>query len=376
MGLRVANNISAIGAHRQLGITDSKVSKSLERLSSGLRINRAKDDAAGLSMSRKFDAQVKSQAVAANNTTQANSLLQIAEGGVEQIDAILVRLKELSTQASSKNNEQNLSDLNAEATQLLTEMDRIASTTTFQGASLLTGYGTKGLVAADAGSVGSVSNMYDFDTSNFKGTDAESIHFTSAGASVITMVYTGSGSVETQTLTVGSGGDTYDFSTFGVSFKTTTAADSAALATSVASVGDTMTMSVADATFQVGETNSSDYRISFQLDAMNQTGLSVGNVDLSTLANARSSLDMIDNAMTALNSSRADIGAIQNRLDYTFANLNIAIENNTAAMSVIQDVDMAAEMTSFTKNQILIQSGTAMLAQANSAPQTVLQLIG
>ncbi len=376
MGLRVANNIAAVNAHRQLGVTDSKVSKSLERLSSGFRINRAKDDAAGLSMARKFDAQVRSQAVAANNTQQANSLLQIAEGGVEQIDSILVRLKELATQASSKNNEQNLNDLNAEASQLLTEMDRIATTTTFQGSSLLTGYGTKGLVAADAASVGSVSNMYDFDTSNFKGGDAESIHFTSAGASVITMVFTGTGTVETQTLTVGSGGDTYDFTTFGVSFKTTTAADSAALATSVASVGDTLTASVADATFQVGERNTSDYRISFQLDAMNQGGLSVGAVDMSSLADARSSIDMIDNAMTALNASRAEIGAIQNRLDYTFANLNIAIENNTAAMSVIQDVDMAAEMTNFTKNQILMQSGTAMLSQANMAPQGILSLIG
>ncbi|SHL13847.1 flagellin [Desulfatibacillum alkenivorans DSM 16219] len=376
MGLRVANNISAIGAHRQLGITDSKVSKSLERLSSGLRINRAKDDAAGLSMSRKFAAQVKSQAVAANNTTQANSLLQIAEGGVEQIDSILVRLKELATQASSKNNEQNLSDLNAEADQLLKEMDRIATTTTFQGSSLLTGYGTKGLVSADATSVGKISNVYELDVSAFKGKDEETIGFTSAGASVITMVYTGNGTVETQTLTVGSGGDTYDFNTFGVSFKTTTAADSAVLATSAVECGEVMTMSVADATFQVGEKNTGDYRISFQLDSMDSTGLSVGAVDLSSLADAQSSMDLIDNAMTALNSSRADIGAIQNRLDYTYANLNIAIENNTAAMSVIQDVDMAAEMTSFTKNQILMQSGTAMLAQANSAPQTVLQLIG
>ncbi|WP_028314310.1 flagellin, partial [Desulfatibacillum aliphaticivorans] len=125
-----------------------------------------------------------------------------------------------------------------------------------------------------------------------------------------------------------------------------------------------------------GEQNSGDYRINFQLDSVDSTGLSVVGVALDSMADAQSSMDLIDNAMDALNASRADIGAIQNRLDYTFANLNIAIENNTAAMSVIQDVDMAAEMTSFTKNQILMQSGTAMLAQANSAPQTVLQLIG
>lgn len=376
MGLKVANNIPALNAHRQLGITDSKMSRSLERLSSGFRINRSKDDAAGLSMARKFDAQIRSQIVAANNTTQANSLLQIAEGGVEQIDAILIRLSELATQASSKNNEQNLADINAEAADLLTEIDRIATTTTFQGSSLLTGYGTKGLVAADAGSVGSVSNMYDFDVSGFKGSDAESIHFTAAGASVITMVYTGTGTVETQTLTVGSGGDNYDFTTFGVSFQTTTAAASANLALSVASVGDTITVSVADATFQVGEKNTSDYRISFQLDNMNKTGLSVSNVDLSTLANARSSMDMVSDAIDALNTSRAEIGAISNRLDYTYANLNIGIENNTAAMSIIQDVDMAMEMTSFTRSQILMQSGTAMLGQANMAPQIVLQLLG
>ncbi|WP_028316616.1 flagellin, partial [Desulfatibacillum aliphaticivorans] len=125
-----------------------------------------------------------------------------------------------------------------------------------------------------------------------------------------------------------------------------------------------------------GEQNSGDYRINFQLDSVDSTGLSVVGVALDSLADAQSSMDLIDNAMTALNASRAEIGAIQNRLDYTYANLNIAIENNTAAMSVIQDVDMAMEMTTFTKNQILMQSGTAMLAQANSAPQNILSLIG
>jgi flagellin len=376
MGLRVANNPAALNAHRQLGITDSKMSKSLERLSSGFRINRAKDDAAGLSMAKTFDAQIRAQTVAANNATQANSLLQIAEGGAEQISNILVRMKELATQAASKNSEQNLNDINAEAAQLLTEIDRIANTTTFQGDSLLTGYGQKGMVAADAGSIGSVSNMYDFDVSGFMGNDADSIHFTSAGASVITAVYTGNGSVETQTFTVGSGGDTYDFTSFGVSFKTTTAADSAALATSLASVADTAVVSVNDASFQVGETDNSNYRISFQIGDMTQAGLSVGGVDMSSLTDARSSITMIDNAISALNSGRATIGAVQNRLDYTYANLNVAVENNTAAMSVIQDVDMAMEMTKFTKNQILMQSGTAMLSQANMASQNVLSLIG
>ena len=375
MGLRVAHNTAALNAHRQLGITDSKMSRSLERLSSGFRINRAKDDAAGLSMAKLFDAQIRAQTVAANNATQANSLLQIAEGGAEQISNILVRLKELATQASSKNNEQNLTDINAEAAQLLTEMDRIANTTTFQGSSLLTGYGQKGMVAADAGSIGSVSNMYDFDVTGFQGSDAENIHFTSAGASVITAVYTGNGTVETQTFTVGSGGDTYNFSSFGVSFKTTAAADSAVLATSIASVADTATVSVNDASFQVGESDHNNYRISFQINDMRQAGLSVGGVDLSSLADARSSITMIDNAISALNSSRATIGAVQNRLDYTYANLNVAVENNTAAMSVIQDVDMAMEMTQFTKNQILMQSGTAMLSQANMGSQNVLSLL-
>ena len=143
MSLRIQTNTMALNTHRQLSMSDSGLTKSLEKLSSGYRVNRAADDAAGLSMSSKFVAHVRSMNVASRNASQANSLLQIAEGGMDQLGNILSRLKELATQAASANSSANLSDINAEASALKSEIDRIANSTTFQGTALLTGYGAK-----------------------------------------------------------------------------------------------------------------------------------------------------------------------------------------------------------------------------------------
>jgi len=373
MGLRIANNIAALNAHRNLSITDSNMSRSVERLSSGYRINRAKDDAAGLSMAKKFESQIRSLTVASRNTTQANALLQIAEGGADQIENMLIRLKELATQAASSQNNDNLTDINAEASELLAEVDRIANATTFQGTSLLTGYGTKVVSATDLGNFNGVANVYDLDVSGAGGNGSTYIFSTGAAGSYIALV--NSDASQRQVFSTVNGANTYDFTSLGVSFKTTGAATSNTIA-SVASAVGSIAISGDEATFQVGDGNHANYRISFEIDSMTKTSLSVGNVDLSSLANAQSSIDMVDNAIDAINSSRGEIGATQNKLDYTYASLAISIENSTAASSVIQDVDMAMEMSTFTKTQIMMQAGTAMLAQANMAPQQILSLFG
>jgi len=368
MALRIQTNIAAINAHRQLSISDSNMAKSLERLSSGFRINRAADDAAGLSMSSKFVAQIRSLGVATQNVSQANSLLQIAEGGMDQIGNILTRLKELATQAASANSSANLTDINAEAQKLLAEIDRIANSTTFQGTALLTGYGTK-----SSANTLTAANAYDLDVSG-AASHVYSVSYSVTAAGTIT-IKDMTTSVS-QNLTAAAGAATYNFTALGISFKTTGGDAQSTILAGVATDLGTMSVDTSDVTFQIGETNNVNYQISFQIEDVQKSALSVGSIDLSTISGAQSAMTSIDNAIAALASARASIGAIQNRLSYTAANLSVAIENANAANSVIKDVDMAAEMTNFTKTQILVQAGTAMLAQANSSPQLVLSLFG
>ena len=271
MSLRIQNNIAALNAHKNLTISDNGLSKSLERLSSGYRINRAADDAAGLAISQGMRADIASYKVASRNVSEANAMVQVAEGAYDQIGNMLVRLKELATQAASANASGNLDKINAEATALKDEIDRISDSTAYAGATLL------------------------------------------------------DGTLATQTFQVGSTANTY-----------------------------------------------SQISVNFAEVSTAATSLNITGINLETGATA--ALTSIDDAIDTLNESRGDMGAIQNRLNYAGANLSTTIENVQAAESVIRDVDMASEMTTFTKNQILLQAGTAMLAQANMAPQVVLSL--
>ena len=279
MGLRIANNIAALNTHRWLSIADANVARSLERLSSGYRINRAADDAAGLAISSRFRAQIRSLEAAQRNATQAIAMLQVAEGSLNEINNILTRLKELATQAASDNTGDDRERLHEEAQELLNEIDRIAQSTKYSG-----------------------------------------IH----------LIYTGGSSWGTL--------DTH--------------------------------------TFQVGYENEGYNQIAVAFYDINSASLGVDGVNLEQPDSARTALDDIDAAITSVAVARGKIGAAQNRLQYTMANLAVTIENYVASDSVIRDVDMAREMTTFTKNQILVQSATAMLAHANMLPQNVLTLIG
>ena len=251
------------------------MSKSLERLSSGYRINRAADDAAGLAISQGMRADIASYKVASRNVSEANAMVQVAEGAYDQIGNMLVRMKELATQAASANAEGNRTKIDDEATALINEIDRISNATEYAGSSLL------------------------------------------------------SGGLGTQTFQVGSTDDTF-----------------------------------------------SQIDVSFATVSTTSLGVGTSSINLDNATGAQSALADIDDAIDELNNSRGALGAIQNRLGYASANLSTTIENVQAAESVIRDVDMASEMTTFTKNQILLQAGTAMLAQANMAPQVVLSLFG
>jgi len=375
MGLRIQNNIAALNAHRHLNITDNAISKSLERLSSGYRINRAADDAAGLAVSEGLRADVKSYQVASRNTSEANSLLQVAEGALDQIGNMLTRLKELATQAASDNTSSaNRTKLNSEATQLKSEIDRIADSTNYAGTKLIDGSfnGASSLTAADATSIAAIGDIYDMSVSS-----AASGTYTISGTAT-SLTLTKGGVSQTETVSKGA---TVNFSTFDISFKTTSAAT---VATVTAAFTAMATMGVdagSGSTFQVGAGNTTDDQITFSIGDANANAIGnasssyVTDISLTTSAGAQTAINIVDQAIDDVAEIRGNIGARQNRLSYASANLATTIENVTAADSVIRDADMASEMTNFTKNQILLQAGTSMLAQANSAPQVLLSLL-
>lgn len=275
MSLRIDTNVAALNTHRQLSATDARLSVSMERLSSGYRINKAKDDVAGLSIANKFRLEVRGLRMAQQNVSQATSLLQVAEGGANQIEGIVERLKELATSAASDNTDSaGRARLNAEATQLLAEIDRIAQDTK---------YGVTSLIS------GTINLTFQI----------------------------GSGNTSTED--------------------------------------------------QINVTTSS---------GLLSSNLGLNSISMNTLASAQAALTSIDNSLTSVGIVLGNIGAAQSRLEIASANLAISVENLAASESTIRDVDMAFEMVSFTKNQILLQAGTAMLAQANMAPQNILALIG
>ena len=368
MGFRIQNNIAAMNAQRNLQISDTGLSKSLERLSSGYRINSAKDDAAGLAISEGFRANIASTKVAQRNVTEANALLQTAEGAMSTVGDILTRMKELATQASSTNAGTNIAKISAEYDTLVLEIDRVATSTKYAGTKLVDGNFSSGNTLKAASSTwDTAANVYDISVSN-AAAGAYTVAY-SAAADQLTM--TKGGVSETETLTAGA--QTVNFATFGISFKTTAVAVADTVGAAMAGV-QTVSLGANSKDFQIGYDGANDNKLSVSIDSITTAILGVSAGNLSSAATAFTALGTIDSAISSLSSSRAEIGAYQNRLNYAASNLSITVENFSAAESAIRDADMANEMTSFTKNQILVQAGTAMLAQANSAPQQVLSL--
>jgi len=371
MGLRIQNNIQAMNAHRNLGIADSAMAKSLQRLSSGYRINSGADDAAGLAIANSMRADIASFKVASRNTSEANALLQVAGGALDQVSNMLTRLKELATQAASANANSNLTKINDEASKVISEIDRIATSTEYADTKLVNGsFGVT--VAGTAATVASGSGF-----AGITGMVAGGKYTLASDANTMSLAYAG-GMQEVDLITAPASGATKDieFDSLGI---TVTINDNFGANTD----GAITASATGSASFQIGAENVSDNRISVSLGNATQNVLgkttgstAISAIDLTSAANAQTALDIIDDAISDLSTVQGDIGAYQNRLSFAAANLATTTENMQAAESVIRDVDMASEMTTFTKNQILMQAGTAMLAQANMAPQQVLSLFG
>ncbi|HZQ97650.1 MAG TPA: flagellin [Chloroflexota bacterium] len=316
MGVRIYTNIDAIDADRHLGITSTNLSKAIQRLSSGLRINSAADDAAGLAISERLRAQVAGDNQAVRNSQDGISLFQTAEGALDEVHAMLQRARELTVQAANGTLSSNdVNSIGAELQQLGNAIDRIAHTTQFNGLILLDG--------TFNGSVpGGVTNPL--------------------------------------TLQVGANGNTFVAAT-GITYDYTLQV----------TMNNMTTESLADSTGTV-----------IGLDQILGSGtwtaaniVIAGGGGLQTVSVANQNLLSLDLAIDAVSSFRGQLGAKQNALEHTINSLNVASENQAAAESRIRDLDVANQTVEFTKLQILQQAGTAVLAQANTSPQTVLQLL-
>lgn len=272
MGMVINTNTMAINAQRNLSKTSSSLSTSMARLSSGQRITAAKDDAAGLAISEKMKAQIRGLAQAERNANDGISLVQTAEGAMDEISGMLIRMRELAVQsANGTTDSAQKGFLNNEFGQLTQEISRIANSTDFNGTNLLNG--------------------------------------------------------------------------------------------------------AASVTLQVGSGNTSNSQITVGLSDVTASGLSVNSATIDTASNARAAMATIDTAITTLSQTRGELGAVQNRLSSTVRNLATTRENLSASNSRIRDVDVADESVSMTRSQILMQAGTAVMAQANQVPSMALSLI-
>ncbi|MDD5659889.1 MAG: flagellin [Actinomycetota bacterium] len=367
MSLRINQNISAIIANRNLRITNDQRSKSLEKLSSGLRINKAADDAAGLGISEKIRAQIGGLNQAGKNAQDGISLIQTAEGALQEASSILVRIRELAVQAANGSiTDADRQNISAEVTQLVTEIDRIAQTTEFNTKALLAGVDVAAAFTLNPTSTVAVGATLVDATSVVNATYTVSIASSSASfdwsiSNGSTVVASGSDATTDVIATVD-----------GLRFTITAASveDGDTLATVVATAAHVTAQAFS---FHIGA--NANQTTAFSINPMDTRSLGINVIDVSTVDGANTALGLVDTAITAVSSQRSTLGAAQNRLEHTINNLSVASENLAASESRIRDVDMAYEMTNYTKNQIMLQAGIAMLAQANVSPQMVLQLL-
>lgn len=378
--MRINHNISALNTYRQLSNNNNLTSKSLEKLSSGLRVNRAGDDAAGLAISEKMRGQIKGLDMATKNAQDGISLIQTAEGALNETHSILQRMRELAVQSSSDTNTNtDRAELQKEMNQLIAEIDRISDTTEFNTQKLLNG-NLKGVTTSDQYAKYDENNTASFGTlaaatTITAGADHSYnvvISQADAAASVFTIEWTNETGAS-GTVTVGAAGGAVTINTdAGITFNALTAA----------SIGDEVTFSTrakstnnidSSLTFQIGSNSSQTMRVA--IEDMGSAALNVDEIKIDTAQGAEASISAIQKAIEDVSAQRSKLGAFQNRLEHTINNLGTSSENLSAAESRIRDVDMAKEMMEFTKTSILSQAATSMLAQANQQPQQVLTLL-
>ncbi len=386
MTLRVNNNIAAINSKRHLTQTNRMLNTRLERLSSGLKLNKAADDAAGLSMREGMRAEISGLRVNVSNAEQATNLIQVAEGSLNEVNAILIRMRELAIQSSSSTaTDLNRESIQAEFNQLTSEIDRIAQATQYNNQALLTGFGNQ--VDSDSSTALTTSNETGVTSLTVSGASAGTYVFADdASDGNITL---GNGTV-TQTMRVATMLDGENVATGSqivanfdrLGIQVTLAGPEVGGATGDYADGDLdgtniVVEETTGGSFQVGPTDGAFNRIEVSIDDMSATGakLNMATAAVATISSARAAITTIDEAISTVSQQRGDLGAYQNRLAFTIGYTENGIENIQASEATISDADVASEVTAFTRAQILSQAATAMLAQANVMPQSALALL-
>jgi flagellin len=387
MGLRINQNIAAMNSYRNLSATDTQMSKSLEKLSSGFRINRAADDAAGLAISEGLRSQVGGLKVAVRNAQDGISVVQTAEGALTEVHSILQRVRDLAVQAGNdSNNTKSREAIKTESDSLVAELGRIAESTNFNGIDLLKGNGAGGNLKFQVGAAGNSNSVIEV---SLAGANVKSIAdglgaAVSGSTAVVATPTTVTGAM---TFTIGTTGNSETITTASVgaagTIKTVQGladqlnADTAFSAKLTASVDkdNQLVVQAKDGRAVVGGNTAGTHAAAGTGVAVSVTAASVTGLDFTNSTNAQNSIRRLDTAIQSVSTARAGLGALQNRFEHTINNLNVSVENLSASESRIRDADMAQEMMQFTRNQILSQAGTAMLAQANQGSQGVLQLL-
>ena len=423
MGLTVQHNMTAMNANRQLGISNSNLAKSTEKLSSGYKINRAGDNAAGLAISEKMRGQIRGLDQASANAEDGISLIQTAEGNLQESQNIIQRMRELAVQASSDTNtDDDRTQIQQEIQQLTEEVDRIANTTEFNTKKLLDGScaGSSSYKAGQAGVEGTFANgvvvakddviriefTKDADLGGVQSTGATSLGAVATSLHG-TKVYVENMSTATGTITISSAAfdkvssakaaETYTAATTDLTFQISSASNIKA--------GDVITINLQKCDLnnpknvgeealrlQVGANGGQEVQIQIKSMKAKDLGITQTSVtlvdgkitdgsigaalDVTSQASASLAIEAYDNALQTVSTERAKMGAMQNRLEHTISNLDTSAENLQSAESSIRDTDMATEMTKYSKNNILMQAGQSMLAQANQSNQGVLSLLG
>ena len=408
----IQHNLTAMNANRMLNVTTSAQSKSAEKLSSGYKINRAADDAAGLSISEKMRKQIRGLTQASSNAQDGVSAVQTAEGALTEVHSMLQRMNELAVQSANGTNSQtDRKAIQDEIDQLTSEIDRVSETTKFNETYLLKGDPTKADTAYFMKSgYNIIANGLYAEGSDDKITTSDKLAEAIKAGKKIYKVAKGDGTKQVPDQIASKGTDyayvtkLYDKDGKEVSaqniqdaknadgstatnYYTSSSGAAGAVANPVTSME--ITAAVAKTNFiegapvngaisfslHVGADSAEDNKIAVKIESMSATGIGVKGLKVDTEDDATAAIDRIAEAVQKVSSQRSTLGAAQNRLEHTIANLDNVVENTTSAESRIRDTDMAQEMVNYSKNNILAQAGQSMLAQANQSNQGVLSLL-
>ena len=400
--MRIQHNIMAMNAYRNYNNNTSALSKNLEKLSSGYKINRAGDDAAGLAISEKMRAQITGLKAASKNVKDGISLVKTAEGALQEVHDMLNRMDSLATQSANGTYDDAVdrNNLQKEVDALRSEIDRIADSSNFNGLKLLNGdlysgtsvsfaqstattdeIAVNGTITADSYEAkDGTTKQLTFEFGVATNTDPTKAAVDGDGKVTITLKKGEAATADVinkaiHDATVAAGDDkaAIEKALKSVTFSGTTKKDGNG--TTVASATGTVSSKDGSLTLQIGDTADKFNKLKVNVGDMHAKGLGIDTVDISSQTGAANAIQNIKDAINKVSSTRGDLGAIQNRLEHTSNNLSVMTENIQDAESTIRDTDVADEMMAYTKNNILVQSAQAMLAQANQVPQGVLQLL-